>query len=113
MATITIPVDDLTFSVPQIGPKVYITKGPSGWTETFDRRKADTELENLIAPLPIDHIVGMYVEHRIATKTAMDWYTITGYLGRMTHRSPKLVPYPAAIAFWAHVLQALLTGDAN
>lgn len=103
MAVVARP-DELYFSVPSVGPKVYITKGPSGWTETFSRIKADADLANLIAPYTIGDMVDLFLLNRELKRTPTDWYTVTGFLGRMTNVSPKTIPPQAAVALWGHVV---------
>lgn len=112
MAVVARP-DDLYFTVPSVGPKVYITKGPSGWTETFSRIKADAELAALVAPTTIVEMVDLFLLNRELKKTPTDWYTVTGFLGRMTNASPKAIPHPAAIALWGHVVLYSTQGRFN
>jgi hypothetical protein len=116
MATATAPTtnfNDLYFQCPTVTAKVYITKGPSGWPETFLRTKADAELAAFIKPAPVDDLVKLFIEARSLTRTPTDWHTIVGYLGRTMGCSPKTVPHTVGIAFWGRIVVASLEHGAN
>ncbi len=109
--------DDLTitFSCPTIAAKLYITRGPSGWPETFKRDRADLCLSKLITPVVIGDLVEVFVLARQTSdkKDPIDWHSIVGFLGRTMGISPRQIPHEAAIAFWGHVVLAQLAAAAN
>jgi hypothetical protein len=101
----TISVESVSFSCPTIAPKHYIVKGPSGWTETFDRKTLDDELARFISPAEPRALADVFVTQRaVADKPdPVNWHTIVGFLGRVLGHSPRAVPATVGIAFWAHV----------
>lgn len=108
-------INELVFLAPVIGPKVYIARGPSGWSETFVRAKLDVELASFMVPLEVDEVVDMFVATRdLAEKpTPIDWFSVIGFLGRTMNCSPLAVPHTVGIAFWAHVIIARIASTAN
>jgi len=111
----TIDLNGLTFSVPQIAPKVYIVKGPSGWPETFKRDVVDRELAGFTHPAPVDALVDLFVTRRqLAEKPEpTSWHTVIGFLGRTMNCPPNAVPHTVGIAFWGRVVLASLERGAN
>lgn len=104
---------ELVFTKPVIAGKVYITKGPSGWTETFKRSDADGELARFVKPASIDAVLDVFVSGRKISKAPTDWFTITGFLGRTMSCSPRAVPHTVAIAFWGRVVMQALEAGGN
>jgi len=105
---------DITFGCPDVSPKHYIVKGPSGWPETFLRKDLDCELAAFVAPLPIDEAVDLFTTAReIADDKRTNWHTIVGFIGRMMGVSPRGVPHRVGIAFWAQYTIAQAGRNAN
>lgn len=106
---------DLEFSVPTVTPKVYMTKGPSGWVETFKRTVLDKELTAFLAPLPVDTLVELFVAKRELSedKEPTSWFTIVGHISRTKGINPIDVPHTVGIAFWAHVVLATVYQGLN
>lgn len=105
----------VAFSCPQITPKVYVAKGPSGWPETFQRTKVDSELAKFIEPVTPAELVELFVLQRETSdkKTPLDWHTIVGYLARTMGTSPKRVPSNVGVAFWAAIVIYVRTQRTN
>lgn len=99
-------VEEFSFGPPTITPRVYLAAGPSGWPETFQRKRADAELVAFLQPLPLEDVVQAFVDgHALAAKQeALGWHTMIGHLGRLMEIHPRKVPPAVAVAFWAHVL---------
>lgn len=95
----------VTFTRPSITPKVYLSKGPSGWPEPFKRDVADRQLLAFIKPVAVRDLVDVFIARRDAAENkTVDWYTVVGFLGRTMGCSPKMVPHIVGVAFWAHVV---------
>lgn len=92
----------MTFTRPVVGPKVYLSRGPSGHNETFPRAAADHALEQLLGSrrkLAIDGFIRkMLLEQRHES-----WSDVIGYLGEMAKLDPDLMPVDVAVAFWAQI----------
>lgn len=86
-----------------MGPKVYISRGPSGHPETFQRPHADAELQKLLGDRPTRVIVEGFLRKLKAERRMEGWDDVLAYLGTMLEMEPDLVPLDAAVAFWAHV----------
>ncbi len=98
----------VTFTRPTLTPKLYLSKGPSGWPETFKRCDADQALAKFIGTgVTVQELVDVFMlRQKSAEKPGIDWYTITGFLSRTYGMSFKAVPSLVGIAFWAAVIQA-------
>lgn len=112
-------ISDLSFSCPTVGPKDYVTKGPSGWPEAFRRQVIDAKLEAFVkaqAPtMRLAELVDLFVLRRENSEDQepTGWFTITGFLARMLNTHPASVPHECAIAFWGQVVVATASRDAN
>jgi hypothetical protein len=106
-------INDLVFTIPTVGPRVYITRGPSGWTETFKRADLDKELERFVDPHRVPELVDAFLMARDVADTPTDWFTVVGFLARTTACAPANVPHTVAIAFWGHVVMAMTARGAN
>lgn len=106
MAVVAVLSKDLAFSVPTVAARVYMTKGPSGWMETFKRIELDAELAAFLKPVGISEVVELFVLAReVADKPEpTNWHTVIGFLARTMNVSPKLVPHRVGIAFWGQVV---------
>ena len=111
--------DTISFEIPTIGPKAYVAKGPSGWPETFRREQADKELVAFLLPAAVDDVIDVFVMERELIvlsgdeKKPIDWFTITGFLGRTMSVSPLAVPHAVGVAFWARALLTFHARKAN
>jgi hypothetical protein len=95
----------VTYGRPTIGPRVYLVKGPSGWSESFDRKTSDKALADFLTPLNVIEVIEMFLQHlKLEGAKAVSWSDITGYLGRITSTKPDLIPNPAGVAFWAQAI---------
>jgi hypothetical protein len=111
----------MSFTCPVIGPKVYITKGPSGWPETFKRKDVDAKLVSFVqtmAPgVDVDELVGMFLAQRALQEKPepTNWFSIVGFIGRQLVMSPLDIPHEIGIAFWGKIVIATTTAllDAN
>jgi hypothetical protein len=98
----------VTFGRPTIGPRVYLVKGPSGWSETYDRKLADRALETFIAPLALDDLIETFLiavrleaQERGARNMVVIWEDVVNYLARITKQNAKAVPEIVGVSFWA------------
>jgi hypothetical protein len=106
---------ELAFACPIVGPKVYVTKGPSGWPETFKRAELDRELVLFLAPANVDQMVRHFIGTREIdeNKEPTNWHTVMGYLGRMLGVAVETIPHTIGIAFWGRVVLASSMVGAN
>ena len=98
----------MTFSRPKVGPRVYLSCGPSGHAETFKRIVADHQLELYLS---LNHVtvqiaVDGFIRQVVLEHVLEDWGVVVKYLADMTKLDPDLVPLDVAVAFWAQVDQA-------
>ena len=92
----------MTFTRPTVGPKVYLSRGPSGHNETFPRAAADHALATLLGTrlkLTIDG----FIRKMLLEQKHESWSDVIGYLGEMTKLDPDAMPVDVAVAFWAQV----------
>jgi hypothetical protein len=92
----------VTFTRPVVGPKVYTSRGPSGFVETFTRTAADESLQKLLGKLPLKTLVDGYLR-KSALEGQDSWSLLTTYLSELIGLDDELLPLDAVIAFWAHV----------
>jgi len=95
----------VNFSKPTIGPRMYMSLGPSGWVEAFPRREADAELKLLV-----DHpalAVEAFIRARRTDKQPVSYTLIIEFLAALCMRPAELLPTSAIIAFWAGVIREL------
>lgn len=97
------------FGRPTIGPRVYLVRGPSGWSETFNRKLADVALVKFITPLDVEELVSafltaMHLERLERPRAIADWDDVAGYLSKITKQPTKAIPEIVVVAFWAHVI---------
>lgn len=105
MMNMTAPAS-VEFGQPVVGPKVYVTKGPSGWIETFKRGPSDAALKAFMAPVEIAVLVDMFVVGRDLANAETNWHTIVGFIARMLNITPRAVPAEVGVAFWGHIVLA-------
>ena len=105
----------LYFERPIVTARLYSAKGPSGWLETFQRRKLDLELERFLGAAPVELAVETFILQRetAGDGKGIDWHTVIGFLARLVEVSPFAVPPEVALAFWGQVELALRTRGAN
>jgi len=98
----------MTFTRPKLGAKVYLSRGPSGHSETFERAASDRELEAFLGGAAKVHIaVEGFLRKITAERRPEDWKDIIAYIAERAHLAdPDHVPCHIAIAFWAHVDEA-------
>jgi len=94
----------VTFTRPTIGPRVYLVKGPSGWSETYIRKLADTALAKFIAPLDLGEVIGAFLTAMRLEAREENWEDVIGYLAKITQQSSKTIPEIVGVAFWAQAL---------
>jgi len=108
-----IRINDLVFSEPVVSPRAYLTRGPSGWTETFKRAELDKELERFVEPNKLSEMIEVFLLARETSDTPTDWFTVIGFLGRTMACAPTAVPHTVGIAFWGHIVLAMTSKGAN
>lgn len=99
------PSEKVTYSRPVVGPRVYLVKGPSGWSESFDRKASDKAMLAFLAPLAVNTVLEAFLQHlKIEGARAISWSDVTGYLGRITQSDPDNIADAVGVAFWAHTM---------
>lgn len=98
----------LSFTRPAVGPRHYISRGSSGWPETWIRSEADAALRIFMSPLDLELIIrNFYEEQRLKREEHGHhetlWSDVLGYLARVRGRSSALTA-TVAIAFWGQVV---------
>ena len=93
------------FSKPIIGAKVYLSRGPSGLSETFQRATADRELELYLGRVTVQIAIEAFIRHMLIERRQDQWSDVIEHLASLTHLEADLVPCDAAISFWAQVNQ--------
>jgi hypothetical protein len=98
----------MTFTRPKLGAKVYLSRGPSGHAETFERTTADRELEMYLGGKAKLHItVEGFIRKMRLEGDAEQWRDVIAYLAERAHlEDADLVPCNVAVAFWAQVCEA-------
>jgi hypothetical protein len=95
----------MTFTRPKSGPKAYLSRGPSGHVETFDRAGADRDLEHYLgSKSKVTIAIEGFVRKMSLDRRVEDWSDVIAYLGEMTKLGADLVPLNVAVAFWATVI---------
>ena len=103
----------VTFSAPTIGPKVYITKGPSGWPETFNRSLADRQLAEFAQAVDLDELIETFVLQRSLSDEPTTWAHVTHFLARTLSVPVHAIPDAVGVAFWAKTILARQAHEAN
>jgi hypothetical protein len=104
----------VTFSRPTVSDRLYIAQGPSGWNETFQRRKLDDELARFLGEAPVDDVVAMFITQRSLNEDKLTtWHTVIGFLGRLLDVSPFEIPPEIGLAFWGRVELAMMAQGTN
>lgn len=110
---------ELSFTCPVIGPKDYVTKGPSGWPEAFRRKALDAKLlafvKAISTQISIDDLVGVFIAKRELAEDPepTSWFTVIGFIARQLDVEPRFVPHECGIAFWGQVVIAATTREVN
>jgi hypothetical protein len=99
----------VSYTAPTIGPKVYVTRGPSGWPETFQRKEADAKLLDFVGPVPLEDLILTFIRQRTLADEPepTTWAHITHYLARNLSVPVTTIPDAVGVAFWAHVVTAM------
>ena len=100
----------MTFMRPVAGPKVYISRGPSGHPETFRREDADLSLRQYLGAVTTKIAIDGFVRKFKLEGRSEHWSDVIEYLGSLVKLDPDLVPLDAAVSFWA---QVTLVQEAN
>lgn len=96
----------MTFTRPKAGPKSYLSRGPSGHAETFQRCSSDHRLEHCLGKTPVVLAVDGFIRKMRLEKRIETWEDVRGYLAEMTKLDARLVPVDAIVAFWARIDKA-------
>jgi hypothetical protein len=95
-----------SFTRPTIGAKVYLSRGPSGLPETFDRKTADRELEIYLGRVKIKIAVDSFIRQMLIARRPENWGDVIEHLAKLTKLEADLVPLDVGVAFWAQVDQS-------
>ena len=93
----------MNFTSPVIGPKVYISRGPSGHPETFSRQSADEQLIAFFGDMPLKVPLEGFLRHMTLQQRPETWTDVLDFIGKLTETEADDVPLVVAIAFWAQV----------
>lgn len=101
-------MSNVEFGPPTIGLKVYVSKGPSGWPETFSRTAADRALVAFVEPLDLDELLDNFIAAREVSDEPglITWPHVTHYLARVMSRPLQAITSEIGVAFWARVILA-------
>ncbi len=93
-----------SFTRPIIGPKVYLSRGPSGLPETFERKLADRELELYLGQVKVNVRIAIdsFIRRMTLERRSEDWGDVIGHLAELTKLDIS-VPLDVAVSFWAQV----------
>lgn len=106
----------MTFTRPKVGAKVYLSKGPSGHSETFERNRCDNELELFLGGSAARmHIaVEGFLRKMLLDRKIEGWSEIIEYLAEWAgFPNGDLVPINIAVAFWAKCDESRLASKAK
>lgn len=90
-----------SFGRPVIGPRAYLSLGPSNWFETFPRREADEALAKLLGSTPLSLVVESLLRKQKATKELIDWSGILDHLEPLLRVPRESMEPRAIVALWA------------
>jgi hypothetical protein len=107
------PHGGVTLGKPTIGPKVYLTRGPSGWPEQFPRRTADKALETFLAPLDLQDVLASFAAMMKLEARDETWEDVLAHLTKITGTAGKLIPNAVSVAFWGRYILALQNEGTN
>ncbi len=93
----------MSFTRPKLGPKVYLSRGTSGHTETFDRTSSDRELEMYLGgKAKLLLAIESFLRKMLLDRRIEGWSEVLEYLAeRSGLEDSDLVPLNIAVAFWA------------
>jgi hypothetical protein len=94
----------LVFGRPTIGPRVYLVKGPSGWSETYNRQLADAALVKLLAPLAVASVVSPFLTKMQLEAREETWADCMEHLAKITQLSADAIPDIVVVAFWGQTI---------
>jgi hypothetical protein len=103
----------VTFGRPTIGPRVYLVKGPSGWSETYERKLADAALTKFVSPLDVVEICDALLTAIQLEKCEETWHDILDYLAKLTQQNAKTIPEIVVVALWAKMILHEETKEMN
>ena len=103
----------VTFGRPTVGPRVYLTTGPSGWPETFARATADRTLTDFLDPVELDEALSTFHDAMALEGREETWEDVMDHLSKITHQPRASVPRIVCVAFWARYTMHLDQEGAN
>jgi hypothetical protein len=95
-----------SFTRPTVGLKVYLSRGPSGLPETFERKSADRELEVYLGRVKVKIAIDSFIRRMLLERRREEWGDVIEHLAGLTKLDAEIVPLDAAVAFWAQVNQS-------
>ena len=106
---------EVSFEKVRVTPRHIFGVGPSGWAETFDRKKLENKLVAFTQPISVEDLLEVFRLSRKARPAdfRMNWHTMRGFLARHLNHSPKLIPPEITLAFWAATILDQLQQAAN
>lgn len=103
----------VTFGRPTVGPRVYLTIGPSGWPETFKRATADLSLKEFLDPVDLDEALATFSTAMSLEGREETWEDVVAHLSKITHQPRSTIPRIVTVAFWARYTIHLAQEGAN
>jgi hypothetical protein len=94
----------VVFGRPTIGPRVYLVRGPSGWSETYDRKLADAALAKFLHPLAVAAVISPFLTKIRLEAREETWADCVEHLTKITQIDPKAIPEIVIVAFWAQAM---------
>lgn len=94
-----------SFKNPIAGPNSFVVTGSSGWPESFNRKKAEQAMHDLLSPHgEVDALLDLFaLDHEVQAdgkKKSIEWHHVLAFLARITGLHVQLISVPGAIAFW-------------
>lgn len=97
----------MTFTRPKLGAKVYLTRGLSGHTETFDRLTSDRNLLLLLGEARLKVAVeGFLRKMSLDHSFGESWGNVSEYLADFADLDADHLPLDVTVAFWASIVAA-------
>lgn len=97
------------YSKPVIGPRAYVAQTNSGWTESFDKKKADRAILDFLTPLDPAYVAGNFVDKLRLSRVEQPlrqvlWEDLVSYLADIKQCSKAIITGMIGMGFWAAVL---------
>ncbi len=104
------------YTRPALGPRAYVSKTNSGWTESFPRDKADKAIREFLSPVDVGEIAKNFVDGFRLTlierpHRSVLWDDVVSYLAGVKSCSKDMITGLIGIGFWAVVIEHAENGE--